>query len=396
MSTTSVDTKIDALAEDLRKLIPEASKEEISRKKLFGVIQQAMGQVEAPVETIWRMIMSPHAPAALNVIIRMGVLDDLVAAGKPKPAQDLGSACKVDPILIVRMMRPLVALGIFQETDVQTYDSTPISQTLVAPPLVGGYLFMFECATRSLANMPNYLESTGFQNVTGGPGPFETSHNTEDGMFQYLNKNPALMSSFNAFMSGSLETRKSWFETFPVQEILLEGASTDPDSVLLIDIGGGEGHDVEAFRRTFPDAPGKLVLQDLPPTIDNIKHLDPVIITQKYDFFTEQTIKGARAYYFRNIFHDWPTDRCVVMLKNVAAAMKPGYSKLLIFEWVIPAKSVPLYPALLDINMMAVLNGQERTEEQWIAMLGQAGLEVNKFWKAGEDSEGLIEVVLKK
>jgi hypothetical protein len=244
--------------------------------------------------------------------------------------------------------------------------------------------------------MPNYLESTGFKNVTGGPGPFETSHDTTDGMFQFLNKRPALMSNFNAFMSGSLETRKSWFETFPVDDILLDGASTDPESVLLIDIAGGEGHDVQAFHRQFPEVPGKLVLQDLPPTIDNIKSLDSKIIRQKYDFFTRQPIEGARAYYMRNCFHDWPSDRCVAIMKNIAAAMTPGYSKLLIFEWIIPAKDVPLYPALLDINMMAVLNGQERTEEQWKELLEQAGLEVAKFWKASPDAEGLIEAVLKK
>lgn len=110
------------------------------------------------------------------------------------------------------------------------------------------------------------------------------------------------MSGFNAFMSAQLETRKPWFETFPVQDILLDGASTNPNDVLLLDVGGGEGHDVEAFHRSFPNVPGKLVLQDLPPTIDNIKSLDAVIERQKHDFFQEQPIKGARAYYFRSIF----------------------------------------------------------------------------------------------
>lgn len=45
-------------------------------------------------------------------------------------------------------MRPLVALGVFRETDVQTYTSTPISEVLTAPPLIGGYQFM--CVKRSL------------------------------------------------------------------------------------------------------------------------------------------------------------------------------------------------------------------------------------------------------
>ena len=61
---------------------------------------------------------------------------------------------------------------------------------------------------------------------------------------------------------------------------------------------------------------------------------------------------GARCYYFRSIFHDWPDEDCIKILKNTAAAMTPGYSKLLMSEFVLPVKDCPLYPALLDINMM--------------------------------------------
>ena len=244
--------------------------------------------------------------------------------------------------------------------------------------------------------MPKYLESTGFKHVDSAPGPFQASHSTSDGMFQWLINDPPMMNNFNAFMAGVLENRKDWFSTFPVDEILLNGARKgDSESVLLIDIGGGQGHDIEAFHRAFPTVPGKLILQDLPPTIANIKSLSPAILRQPHDFFTAQPVKGARAYYLRNIFHNWPDDKCVLIMKHIAAAMEPGYSKLLIFEWILPAKETPVYPAQLDITMMAMLNGLERTETQWTRLLTEAGLEVVKFWKAGAESEGLIEVVLK-
>ncbi|KAL6721636.1 hypothetical protein ACLMJK_000740 [Lecanora helva] len=396
-SENDIHTKIDSLARDIQSLAAEAQQDEECRKKLLGVTMKATAQLEAPIETIWRMIMSPHAPAALMVIIRMGVVTTLVESNQPKTAGELSELCGGDELLIVRMMRPLLALGVFRETDVKTYTSTPISQVLTAPPLINGYQFMFEAATRSLANMPKYLESTGFKNVNGAPGPFQSSHNTQDGMFQWLIKNPSMMSNFNTFMAGSLETRKDWFRTFPIDEILLKDVrKNDSESVLLVDIGGGEGHDIEAFHKNFPEAPGKLILQDLPSTIDNIKSLDPAIIQQKHDFFTKQPVKGARAYYLRYIFHDWPDQDCITIMKHTAAAMTPGYSKLLIFEWILPAKGTPLYPALLDINMMALLNGMERTEAQWTRLLTEAGLEVVRFWKAGEESEGLIEAVRRR
>lgn len=291
-------------------------------------------------------------------------------------------------------MRPLCALGIFRETDVETYESTPISQVLTAPPLIGGYQFMFDLATRSLANLPRYLEKTGFKHVDGPPGPFGDSNQTDLGMFPYLMEHPDMMSNFNAFMAGSLETRPDWFNTFPADEIILKGASEDPEKVLLIDVAGGEGHDVEAFHKAYPNAPGKLVLQDLPPVIANIKSLPDKIIRQPHDMFGEQTVKGARAYYFRNIFHDWPDDACVKIMKQIAAAMEPGYSKIIIFEWILPAKGTPLYPALLDVNMMALLNGRERTQEQWTNLLTQAGLKPVQFRKVSDEAEGLIEAVL--
>ena len=127
--------------------------------------------------------------------------------------------------------------------------------------------------------MPKYLESTGFKHVNSAPGPFQDAHNTPDGMFQWLIKDPPMMSNFNAFMAGSLETRKDWFRQFPVDEILLNDANKeDPESVLLVEIAGGEGHDIEAFRKSYADVPGRLILQDLPPTIDSIKCLDPAVV----------------------------------------------------------------------------------------------------------------------
>lgn len=254
---------------------------------------------------------------------------------------------------------------------------------------------MFDYATRSLANMPRYLEKTGFKHVDGMPGPFQDCNSTDDLMFQHLTKDADMMTHFNHFMSGSLATRADWFKKFDAKSIILTGAKTnDPESTLLVDIAGGVGHDVEAFFKAYPDAPGKLVLQDLPPMIANIKQLDDRIIRQEHDMFTEQPVRGARAYYMRNIYHDWPDEQCVEIMKRIAAAMTRGYSKLLIFEWILPAKGVPLYPALLDVNMISILNGRLRTEEDWTELLNAAGLKIVEIHRISPQEEGLIEAEL--
>ncbi|KAF2110946.1 S-adenosyl-L-methionine-dependent methyltransferase, partial [Lophiotrema nucula] len=195
-------------------------------------------------------------------------------------------------------------------------------------------------------------------------------------------------------LGGSLETRPDWIMTFPVENILLDGPKPDSDSILLVDVGEGNGHDIAAFQKAYPNAPGRFVLQDLPPVISNIKELDASITRQPHDFFTPQPVRAARGYYFRYIFHDWPDEICAQIRKHTTEAMEKGYNKLLIFEWVLPEKDLPLYPSLLDINMMAVLNERERTESQWRELLAKAGLKIVKVHKACEESEGLIEAEL--
>lgn len=73
--------------------------------------------------------------------------------------------------------------------------------------------------------------------------------------------------------------------------------------------------------------------------------------------------------------------------------MEPGYSRILINDWVLPDTGAPLLPALLDIQMMAVLSGMERTESQWKELLDSVGLKIVKIWSSGKEVEGLIEAV---
>ncbi|CAJ2500228.1 Uu.00g030810.m01.CDS01 [Anthostomella pinea] len=370
------------------------SQDDASRKQLLSTAMQATAMLETPLDTVWKMIMSPHAPAALMTLIKAGVIQEIAKAEPSVTADHLASVSGADRLLIVRLLRPLAALGVVKETSQEVYAPTPITKVLVDRALLGGYQFMFSAAARSLANLPFYLEKTDYKHVAGAPGPFQDAHHTDNNMFPWLISDPSMMGNFNAFMTGQRADRKQWFDFFDVHDILLKGAKNDPNATLLIDIAGGEGHDVAEFHNRFPDAPGRLIVQDTPPVIDSIQDLTPKVERQKYDFFTEQPIKGARCYYFRSIFHDWPDNDCIAILKNTAAAMTPGYSKLLMSEFVLPSSNTPLYPALLDINMMALLNGMERTEAQFTALLDAAGFKVVKFWSVGAETEGLIEAVL--
>lgn len=92
------------------------------------------------------------------------------------------------------------------------------------------------------------------------------------------------------------------------------------------------------------------------------------------------------------IFHDWPSASCENILKNTASAMKPGYSKILINDVVLPNKGVPAMPTESDIAMMACFAAMERSESQWRSLLESAGLKIVKIWQGV--SESVIEAEL--
>ena len=71
--------------------------------------------------------------------------------------------------------------------------------------------------------------------------------------------------------------------------------------------------------------------------------------------------------------------------------MKPGYSKLILNEFILPDMACDLFPALADIHMMADLSGTERTEKQFRELLESIGLEDVKFWHPPSAGEGIVE-----
>ena len=91
------------------------------------------------------------------------------------------------------------------------------------------------------------------------------------------------------------------------------------------------------------------------------------------------------------MLHDWPDDKCLEILARIKAAMRPGYSKLLIHEIVLSLDS-SLYGCALDICMMVLNSARERTEEQWTRVLGKAGFDKVKFHSMKGVREQLIEV----
>ena len=141
-----------------------------------------------------------------------------------------------------------------------------------------------------MIKIPEYLAANGYQNPEDGAnGAFQYAFDTKLRMFDWLKQRPKELEDFNIFMSAHRAGRPLWFTFFPVEKSLFEDLQS---SELLVDVGGGFGHDLFAFRAAYPDHPGRLILQDLPETIEGVSKTDSGVELMSHDFFTPQPIKG--------------------------------------------------------------------------------------------------------
>ena len=135
--------------------------------------------------------------------------------------------------------------------------------------------------------------------------PFQYGHNTKLDYFSWMQENPPYAEHFGHHMRAYSQGRVSWIDptVYPVRGRIIDGFESGPDAALLVDVGGSIGHDLELFHKAYPDAPGRLVLQDLPAVIGRIAQLDEKIEPMSHDFFTEQPIKGTATSHRRLSFN---------------------------------------------------------------------------------------------
>ena len=197
-------------------------------------------------------------------------------------------------------------------------------------------------------------------------------------------------------MSAYRAGKPTWCDSgfYPLEENLVEGFDPNASDVLLVDVGGGLGHDLQELQTRYPSLPGKLILQDRAEVISTITSTTLTTQAQAHDFFTPQPVKHARAYYLHSVLHDWSDEDCIRILQNLIPALKKGYSKILLNEIVVAEEKASLPATAMDQLMLVLGAMRERTEKQWRDLLGEAGLKVGRIYTYPGVGESLIEVEL--
>lgn len=368
-----------------------------ARLKFLETARSLVYALETPREAIIRHCWAESTSyAALETAVALNLFTALGTHDESKTVAELAEATGAEPALLSRLMKHLAAMGVITETGCDEYCPTSFSKVLTVEKYSDAFPLMTSRFTMGILALPTFLEKTKYRNPTSATDTaFQLGYNTDKGFFGHLQQEPITAKRFNNHMGVYAQGRARWMDPgfYPVRERLIDGAAIKQDDVLLVDVGGSFGHDLLDFRRKWPHIPGRLVLQDLPEVISAVKDLHPSIEITAHDFFTEQPVKAARAYYLHSVLHDWPNDLCSKILANLVAAMKPGYSKLLVNENVIPNTGAYWETTSLDLIMMQLGSGQ-RTERHWHSLLESAGLRIVRIWTAHRDVESLIECEL--
>jgi len=291
-------------------------------------------------------------------------------------------------------MRIVTIIGPFAETGPEQYAHTPFSQMYLVPAFRGLFKMMHDEFTPPFSKMYEFFREHGFKTPNSElVNPFCFAHQTGDKtIWQYIGQYPERLAALNSGMGAQSQAAAWTVGIFPFASELAQ-SKTDDDTVLLVDIGGGKGHVTTQIKELVGEIKGKVILQERPEVISEIDESLPGVDIMEYDFFTPQPIQGALIYYIRRCLHDWSDDDCIRILKSTRVAMKPGVSRLLISEIVLPDTGADVESGWMDLTMMTV-SGAERTKAHWSRLLEQSGFQLKKTYHAPGTNYGAIEAYL--
>ncbi|KAI0437418.1 putative O-methyltransferase [Xylaria telfairii] len=362
--------------------------------------RRLLARLETPFERAWRLSwINGNVHTAIQVILDLGIWEGWYMSKRREISLlELHALAQTpcDVNLLRRLLRLLVAEYVIQELGEDRYGATTFSDALgqKEEPVAQTILSGTHHGLGSSQNLPRFLSVTGYAEPLD---PQNTSYMdlTPDrlGMFERCRVNPDYQVSFIGFMRGLAAYKLDWTEIYDTN-ILMRDFRANGEEALLVDMGGAHAVDLERLLRRYPNLPtGKLILQDTPEVIAMAK-VSGKIQVMGHDFFTAQPVRGARAYFMHAILHDWDDSDCGRILGNITAAMKKGYSKLLLYESVLVSTGATMYQTVADVSIMHLISAADRTEARWRQLLQAAGFKVCKIWCHPSSLESVIEAEL--
>lgn len=300
---------------------------------------------------------------SLCAVASLGVADCLENGWRS--ASDLARQLNVNQDALYRVLRLLASQGIFEENADHSFRNTEISNYLRSGfPGSLRALLMFWGSDYSYASLGQMLRTV----ETGKPAPILLSGNDS---FEQLRRDPKQARLFDdamTTMSGMIAPAVAAAYNFSAWESLM-------------DIGGGNGLLLSEILRAHPSLRG--VLADQEHVLERARErgflagdLAPRTSMQPCNFF-ESVPSGCKAYLMKSVIHDWDDEQSRVILSNCRKAV-PSDGALLLVELALGEANSPSFGKFLDIAMLSLTGGRERTEAEYATLLSSSGFRLNR------------------
>jgi len=306
-----------------------------------------------PAQTLWGIVNAHTLARCLHVVADFGVADAL--GDRPAPAAELAASTGMNADALGRMLRLLVAHGVFA-CEPQGYVHTPTSRLL-------------------RSDHPQSLRS--FARMIGMPviwrGFTELAHAARTGrpatdwtdVITYFADHPGEASLFNQAMVSKSSS---------VVPAVVNAYDFTPFGVIA-DVGGGRGHLLQAILERVPTASG--ILFELPHVIvDAAAAASQRLRLAAGDFFRDP-LPVAHAYVLMEVMHAFADGEAAKILAAVRRAA-PQHARVLIIEALVSESPGPHFAKTLDIIMLGVTGGRERTRSEYEALLASAGFRLER------------------
>ncbi len=332
-----------------------------------------MADTPSDLSRLLALVQGFRASQVTYVIAKLGIADRL--AESPRTADELAAGLSVNADRLGRMLRLAAYYGLVAEVSGQRFELTPIGRPLctgVAGSVKATAVMLGEEHYRAWADLLHSVKTgePAFDHVFGTP------------FFDYMKTHPETQATFDAAMSDGVDA--------------FYGSLADnydfAKSRILIDVGGGNGSLSSVILKRHPHL--EAVIYDQPQVLEAAdQYLNAAGVRSRCRLvpgnFFDSVPEGGDAYLLSNIVHDWDDERALSILRNCRAAMAAQGAVLLV-ESVMPEHGQPSRAAMFDVNMMVVLTGRERTEEQYRGLLAAADLQLTRVTPIS-GGESLIE-----
>jgi O-methyltransferase domain/Dimerisation domain len=310
----------------------------------------------APQETMLGLIGGFWIARSIYLAAKLGIADYFEDV--PIPISELATKTATDPQSLYRLMRALASVSIFTEVSDRCFALTPLATTLQTD--TPGSLRNF------IITQMGYDHSLGWSNGSASLKTGEIAFDAATGMslWEYYDRHTDDGINFAKAMSN--------FGFLTAQAIIASYDFSQFEQI--VDVGGAQGSLVSAILQKHPMLTG--IVFDLPEVIANT-HLENINIQPVAGNFFDAVPSGGDAYLLRFIIHDWNEEKAATILRNCHQAM-PDRGKLLLCEAIIPAGSKPSPVHFMDLVMLFMTGGWERTEAEYRSLLGANGFKLTR------------------